>query len=119
MLTFSIPVEPRPMPRPRFSKGRTYTPKDVSEYKQKIQSAAIVAMDGAASMTGELRCAMKFYRKFKHTSRRFGDSDNLFKAVADACNGICYLDDAQIVSATIEKHTDKIFPRVEVLITEI
>lgn len=34
---------------------------------------------------------------------RTGDIDNLFKAVADALNGVAYDDDSQIVEATVRK----------------
>lgn len=116
MIELTIGIEPRPMPRPRFANGKTYAPQDISNYKEFIRWQAALAMRGREPLAGELKCSMKFYRKYKRTSRRFGDLDNLFKAVADALNGICYADDAQIISATIEKFVDKNFPRVEIKI---
>ena len=117
-IKFTAEIEPRPMPRPRFALGRTYAPKSIVEYKIMIKSAAMSAMKGNEPLTGELFCRMKFYRRFKSTSKRFGDADNLFKAVSDACNGVCYSDDAQLTAVTIEKHSDRNFPRVEVEIIE-
>lgn len=117
MLEFKIPIEPRPMPRPRFANGRTYTPQEFVDYKEQVKASAVKAMDGVQPLKGELKCVMRFFRKFNRSSRRFGDCDNLFKAVADALNGICYEDDSQIVVASVEKHVDKENPRVEVALT--
>ena len=36
------------------------------------------------------------------------------KAVLDACNGIIYADDSQIVCCSCEKCTDKDKPRIEI-----
>lgn len=111
--------EPRPMPRPRFTKGRAYTPRHIRDYQSACRQAAVVAMRGHEPLQGELSCTLKFYRKFKPSSRRFGDSDNLYKAATDALQGVCFNDDSQIVKATIEKHADKISPRTEFRIEEL
>lgn len=113
-----VPIEPRPMPRPRFSRGRVYAPKEIVEYKSAIRAAAVTAMKGREPLTGDLSCVVKFYRKFKASSRRFGDGDNLFKAITDALNGVAYFDDAQITRATIEKYQSA-FPKVEVEIRSV
>ena len=112
-IEFTVRIEPRPMPRPRFTRGRTYTPKDIRIYQAACRQAAAVAMHGREPLQGDLACTLKFYRKFKASSRRFGDGDNLYKAATDALQGVCFCDDSQIVIATIEKHTDKISPRIE------
>lgn len=69
-------------------------------------------MQGLEPMQGKLKATLKFYRKYKATSRRFGDCDNLSKAVLDACNGVIYVDDSQIISCTASKHTSD-RPRTE------
>lgn len=71
-------------------------------------------MAGRDPLEGALSAQIKFYRRYQRTSRRYGDADNLFKAVADACTGVAYIDDAQLVRVLIEKHTDKKNPRVEI-----
>lgn len=107
-----------PQSRPRFSKGRVFEPARMTEYKRKVQLAARVAMEGKQPLSAALSCRLRFFRKFKTTSRRFGDCDNLAKAVLDACNGIVFLDDAQIVSLTTEKiQSEK--PRVEMEVAQI
>jgi Holliday junction resolvase RusA-like endonuclease len=45
------------------------------------------------------------------------DCDNYAKSVLDSLNGICWLDDAQIVHLTVSKHFSE-KPRVEIDITE-
>ena len=118
-MKFIVEVEPLPQPRPRFSRfGGVYFPKSFQEYKKKIKLAAISAMQGLEPMQGELKAVLKFYRKYKRISRRYGDCDNLSKAVLDACNGIIYADDSQIVSVTCTKYTDKNAPRIEIEISE-
>ena len=111
-----LEVDPRPQPRPRFSNGRVYTPKEICHYKEAIKNAALCMMKEQPPLTGALHCAIRLWRKFQPTSRRFGDLDNLYKAITDALIGICYKDDSQIVSAAIEKYHSK-EPRLEVEIT--
>ena len=119
MINFVADVEPIPQARPRFSRGRCFEPKRNTEYKKQIAQAARSAMGEREPMTCELSAVIKLYRKFKSSSRRFGDWDNLGKAICDACNKIIYADDSQIVRCTVEKHTDKLDPRVEIEISEI
>ena len=45
------------------------------------------------------------------------DVDNYSKAVADALNSVCYLDDGQIVRLVVEKHFSK-RPRMEIVVQE-
>ena len=118
-LKLTIPIEPLPQPRPRFSYGRCYQPARIVEYKAEIAKAARLAMKDSEPMTGELSAVIRLYRKYKRCSRRFGDFDNLAKAITDACNGIVFTDDSQIVRCSIEKFTDKEKPRVEVEIQEL
>ena len=106
-----------PQSRPRFSKfGGCYEPAPMKEYKRKIAAVAKAFMqsNNLEPMTGELSASVRLYRKYKRTSRRYGDCDNLSKAVLDACNGIIYADDSQIVSCSCEKYTDKDKPRIEI-----
>ena len=44
------------------------------------------------------------------------DADNCAKAILDALNGVCYLDDRQVVSLHVEKHysPDNSFTRVSI-----
>ncbi|MBQ6976062.1 MAG: RusA family crossover junction endodeoxyribonuclease [Selenomonadaceae bacterium] len=118
-INFTVAVEPIPQPRPRFSRFGVYEPAAIKKYKNEISQAAKSAMKKLQPLTGELSAVIKLYRKFKRSSRRFGDCDNHAKAICDACNKIIYADDSQIVRCVVEKFTDKLNPRVEVEISEI
>ncbi len=113
MIQITIPIDPIPQPRPRFANGRAYQPKKIVDFKEQVQLAALKSMAGEKPIEGEICARIIFYRKFAPTSRNFGDWDNLGKAICDALNGICYKDDSQIVLCTVEKRTDKDFPRIE------
>ena len=117
-MKINLEIDPRPMPRPRFTRGRTFTPADIVQYKTAISLAAKSAMEGKPPIEGEVQAKMKFTRKFKASSKRFGDADNLFKAVADALNGIAYVDDAQIVQSTVTKIKGEV-PRIEVEVVPV
>ena len=119
MIKFTVPIEPLPQPRPRFSRFGVYEPKKITEYKKAIAAVAKLAMKDSEPMTGELSAVIKLYRKYKRCSRQFGDFDNHAKSICDALNKIVYADDSQIVRCVVEKFTDKENPRVEVEINEI
>lgn len=104
-VVFELIGEPVAQSRPKFSRGRCYEPTNCTKYKEKIRQAARIAMDGKEPMSNALFCAIKSYRKFKRTSRRFGDCDNLYKVATDAMNKIVYEDDSQIVRCIVEKLT--------------
>lgn len=117
-INFVVPIDPRPMTRPRFSRGRVFTPKEITDYKSEIKKVAVQETKGNTPLEGALRCSLKFFRRFKSTSRRFGDADNLSKAVWDALNKIIYIDDSQIVESHVAKFQSEV-PRVEIEIETI
>lgn len=82
-----------PAARPRFSGKRCYQPSRNVEYRQKVQAAARLAMDGAEPMDGELFADVKLYRKYKRAARIFGDVDNHLKALFDGLSGIIFCDE--------------------------
>lgn len=114
MISITIPIDPIPQPRPKFGCGRAYQPKRIIDYKKIVQLAARSAMRGKNIFDKCVAIELKFYRKFKPTSRNYGDFDNLAKAICDALNGVVYNDDSQIVRCVIEKRQDKENPRVEI-----
>lgn len=65
-----------------------------------------------------VKISIKLFRKYNPTSRTFGDFDNQAKSVCDALNGICYLDDSQIIEAHVFKFQDKSNSRVEISISD-
>ena len=115
VVKFSIPIEPIPQPRARVTRNGTYQPAKIRAYKAIIKKAALAAMNGNPPLTGEIHCSIRLYRKYKSTSRRFGDCDNLYKAITDAMNEAVYLDDSQITRCTVEKITAP-YPHVEITI---
>ena len=115
-IEFTVPGRPVPMARPRVTAHGTYTPKRCRDYKAAVAIAAKAAMQGKEPMEGAVHIILQFtfaipksWPKKKrlyggivgHTSRP--DWDNLSKSVTDACIGIVYNDDSQIVSASVEK----------------
>ena len=114
MIKIIVPIDPLPQPRPKFGNGRAYQPKRIVAYKDFVKMAAQSAMRGKNIFDKCVTIELKFYRKFKPTSRNYGDFDNLAKAICDALNGIVYKDDSQIVRCVIEKRQDKDNPRVEI-----
>ena len=119
MLTFEILADPIPLSRPKFSGHRAYLPARSREYRELVQVVvqSIMRSRHIAPLTGELNCRLSFYRRFKTTARNFGDIDNHVKAILDALNGLLFHDDAQIVSLTAEKFTDRNRPRTVIAFT--
>lgn len=102
-MKITLETEPLPQPRPRFARGRCYEPARISRYKEQVRAAAIELMAGAEPTELPLTVFLTFVRKFKPSSRRFGDVDNLAKAALDACTGVIWKDDSQIVRAVLTK----------------
>lgn len=119
MIRIVIEGDVIPAARPRFSNRRCYQPKRNQEYRQKVQTAARLAMKGAEPLTDEICAAVKIYRKYKRSSRIFGDVDNHIKAIFDALNGVVFVDDSQICRCVVEKYQDKAKPRAEIEIANI
>jgi Holliday junction resolvase RusA-like endonuclease len=116
-MKFEVGVEPLPQSRPRFSRGRCYEPAKMAAYKKQIREAAIVEMSGRQPTLNAVSVVIKLYRKFKTTSRRFGDADNHLKAILDSLNCVVFADDSQVVKVMVEKYEGK--PKVEVEVTEL
>ena len=117
-LTFTVPGEPQGKGRAKFGGGRTYTPAKTVSYEGLIALAAQTAMAGRPPMTGPLRMTVEAFLSVpvsdsakKRAAKLSGeirptkkpDFDNIAKAIADGCNRVVFADDAQIVSAGIEK----------------
>jgi len=108
---FTIDGPPVAKGRPRFSRGRTYTPAKTAAAEERIRN--LVALEFHEDPTTKpinimLSFGMeipKSWTKAKKEDARQGwlphvstpDLDNLVKLVTDALNGVVYKDDAQIV----------------------
>ena len=99
-MKMTLNIEPKPAPRPRFGKC-AYMPAEYKSYKAQI--GEFVKLQCTTPLTENLKLQITFRRKYRADSRRFGDIDNLVKGVMDACNGIVFVDDSQVVSLTAEK----------------
>ena len=121
-LIFNVEGDPVGKQRPRFSRGRTYTPKKSVDYENLIASQALSAM--CPSLPLETPVAVYIYANHaipaSYSKKRYNDClsrlerpnkpdlDNTVKAVLDALNGIVYKDDVQVVSIYATKRYDSI-----------
>ena len=136
LVEFTIDAEPVAKGRPRFSgRGgfvRTYTPKATTDWEQLVRQAAVKAMGSSEPLAGAVRLSIRFWlpipaswskkrteaaKQGKEHHVKKPDVDNFAKAVMDACNGVLYLDDSQVV----DLHTSKNYSdwaRVEITMFE-
>lgn len=106
--------------RPRFTRsGRVYTPAATAKYAKRVSDAATDAMAGEPPIAGPVEMIVhvrlpvpKSWSKGKRASAEQGgtrpigkpDADNYAKNLMDACNGIVWLDDAQVVDLRCVKY---------------
>lgn len=100
LISFSAPIAPVPFKR-AAGFGRRFNPPQYSDFKNQLGLFARRAMDGREPLSGKIKLYAEIYRNIKPESLNFGDWDNHAKAISDALNGICYLDDRQIVDGHI------------------
>lgn len=122
VVSFRVDGVPVAKGRPKFrSLGKfvsTYTPKKTKEYEEIVAFKARQAMGETEPLETPIRAFLHFYLPVpasyskkrtqacldgseKHIKKP--DLDNMAKSVLDAMNGICYLDDGQIVDLHIHK----------------
>ena len=119
MISFVVCGDPVAQPRHKIAtRGKfahAYIPKDhsIHAYKQALQMFARIAMAGRTPVDGPVLVTIlfRFARPKSHTKaarlddnhRQKPDLDNLAKAVLDALNGICWLDDSQVCQIRASK----------------
>jgi Holliday junction resolvase RusA-like endonuclease len=124
-IEFSVEGEPRPQPRPTASgKGKfirmiaTPAQSPCAPFKENLNLAArshmaeigaqarlgpvFIEIDCVWPRTGKLKNVPADQRVWRFVQKR-DDWDNLGKSVCDAINGVVYVDDSQIVGATVRK----------------
>ena len=130
-VTYSVKGDPVGKQRPRFSRGRTYTPKKTVDYETIIASKASQAMGSSEPLQTPvaifiwIRHAIPAsYSKKRKEACLNGldwpkkpDLDNVAKVYLDAMNGIVYKDDVQVVKLRVSKRYD-IEAHVDVLVRE-
>ena len=127
MIIFSAPIEPVPFCRPAQNGRRRFNNQRYSEFKDSLAFFAHNAMRGRDPFTGAIKITVDFFKPKPKRSKYFcgdfavtpdfGDVDNFLKSVLDALNGICYLDDRQVVDAHARKFFGK--PRIEITLEEL
>lgn len=134
MIRLVIPGKPLGKQRPRVLRnGITYTPKGTVNYETYIKQIFATEYKQYKPKEGPLKMKITAYfpipesvSNIKKTDMERGnirptkkpDIDNIVKIIADALNGLAYLDDKQIVSCTVEKYYSSV-PRVQVEIEEV
>lgn len=122
MIRIEIPGKPVPQGRPRaaaiFGHIKVYDPPESRAYKQTVAIYARQAMGKRLPTKRAVSCRLRIYRqipasdsKKRRSLKASGqilpvikpDVDNVFKAITDACTGIVWHDDNQIVEAHIVK----------------
>ena len=121
-LRITIPGTPVGQGRPRFAKRgnfvKAYTPEKTANYENLVALAAHQAMAGRDPHQGPLVIELllvitppaSWSNKKQMAALRQEmvpttkpDIDNTLKGILDACNGIVWADDKQVVKATVEK----------------
>ncbi|RDF83286.1 RusA family crossover junction endodeoxyribonuclease [Lacticaseibacillus paracasei] len=132
MIRLTIPGNPVPQGRPRFTRmGHAYDPTKSRNYKQHVKNVALEL--NIEPLSGPVRVAMEIYRPLQKSGSKAlirrkkegkvrptvkPDVDNYYKSVSDALTGILWEDDNQIVEIHVGKwYSDQ--PRVEIEAEEI
>ena len=102
-IKFSVPLNCVTFKRPLGGSHR-YNDADYTEFRNALGFFALKAMQGQPPLKGAIKLYADVYKNLKPDSLTFGDWDNHAKAICDALNGICYLDDRQIVDGHIRLH---------------
>ena len=136
MIKFSVGIIPRGKGRPRATVrggfARLYTDAETRKYEAIIAAAAVRAMAGRPPLDGPVMAVIQIripvpasYSKRRRAAILAGeepywgsgDIDNQLKSIFDACNGVVFLDDKQIVRLTAIK-TPSENPGVDVRIED-
>jgi Holliday junction resolvase RusA-like endonuclease len=112
MVIFRVDGNPLPKQSARVTKHGAYIPARIKAWQDQIAWAAKAAMAGEDPYTGDVALETIFYRK----DTRRCDIDNLNKAVWDACNGIVWEDDSQVVEVKSYKYTGQSRPGVHITV---
>jgi crossover junction endodeoxyribonuclease RusA len=108
-LRFTVPGPPVPKARARVvttksGRARSYTPGPTVAYQQVVGRKALTARQNVSGWPWGM--AGKHAPRFGldvivYRSAKRGDWDNFGKAISDACNGILWADDRQIVDGRV------------------
>lgn len=107
MIIFNFPVDPVAKGRPRFAKGRAYTPQKTRDFERLIKAMARIQYKGEP-LDGPISATIVFLIKKPKTVKREypivkSDLDNYIKAALDSLNGIAFHDDCQVIEINASK----------------
>jgi len=116
MIKFFVPLKPIAKGRPRFGKGKVYTPKKTHNFEttigifakkaMKIADIEMYKQGIAVSLVFRFKPPKSQKKKIYYTKKP--DLDNLIKSVLDGCQNICYEDDRLITNIFASKCYDEI-----------
>jgi len=111
MIQLKFKINPIAKGRPRIGNGRAYTPAKTRIFEHSIQTLAkhYMRLNGRIEpLRGPLEVLVAFHLKKPKSVRRElpevkPDLDNLVKGLFDGCNGVLWIDDAQICMMSVTK----------------
>ena len=117
-----LSIDAYPQERPRVHHGVATDPPKSRKFKEDIAMLAKAQNAESVLLTGELQVELNIYRaasRFKSgvTSKRYGDIDNLAKAILDGLTRVVWKDDKQISRLLVTKNLADT-PRIEICIEE-
>ena len=135
-IEFTVPGQPVAKARPRFARRgnfvTTYTPEKTANYETTVKIFASAAMVGHAPINRPVCMMVNIYMQIPASwskrkqflancgmvaATKKPDADNILKILKDACNGIVWVDDAQVIEIHLYKRYSDT-PRAEVVIEE-
>ncbi len=97
----TLPVAAHTKQRPRFGRGRAFTPSDTRNWEEQL-AWHFVEQHGRPRLNGPVRVELYFGGVQANQ-----DIDNLAKTCLDALNGIAFADDRQVVELVARKASDR------------
>jgi Holliday junction resolvase RusA-like endonuclease len=127
MIRITLDIEPRPWKRvKRGAYGQAYVDPKTLRYKNTIASLVRASRVTSKPLAGPLKLTARFIVAAPKKPKWWApavrpDLDNYLKAIKDACNGLLWSDDAQIVHVDARKLYDMAGgpPRVELEVNEV
>lgn len=133
IVEFIIPGEPVAKARARVTRNGAFTPKKSAGYEKLVKDYASLAMRGKPHVESAIIAYVYIFmpipkswskkkkalaENVKIYPTKKPDIDNILKSVFDACNGIVYADDSQIVMiSAIQQYSEN--PRIEVTFAKL
>jgi Holliday junction resolvase RusA-like endonuclease len=114
MASVTFVVEGKPVAFVRMTRRSQREPRAIAYKAYREQVGWTARQAGAEIITGSV--ALSVHAMV--TTRRW-DLDNLVKAVADSLNGVCWVDDKQIVRIDAYLEVGWIMDRVEVIVRRV